>query len=530
MDKKMIFERVFPDANRLGIRFNEFRSILERNDFSDIEGRNLRLKNMPLVGEQSLLSALNVDVEDPETVAEVSSILPAFTIFFSQPGTKSSAIDLLKAQVEAVKKMVTNFQTSLMSGITGKEEASEYSSTIPGIDKMIGEDNLTTGFINKVIKTFTGSIAGSGGSMNINEFATSEDGKKLISLLRGLRVDAPIPRLIDSIFSPVLSKLETQDLRSVMNSLDEVSMPEITADNIEMREVNDYLSSRSEVSELEMAESMDPYMRLGLFYQLCLLQQENFIANVTSDTKGTKLNYPDFIKNGAPFTESMRTLFGRNADLSALDPFIGALNELSLYMMDNIWNSPKSDRTKTTLFVPAMQVFYASLMNFVLANALYSFLTKKSNIVMSAKQAEIEKAKAEAQKLTKVPSTMSDEERGKMITKIFRSAPLQGLLNDKTIYIPGKAGYDPDKVKALKELVYYSFGGKQSKFDKIKNWDISKNPLDGNYDQFFSDLIKDLQTEYSIRPIRAGKGDGKVGPNTKSFFKEQIPDAVVELI
>ena len=79
-------------------------------------------------------------------------------------------------------------------------------------------------------------------------------------------------------------------------------------------------------------------------------------------------------------------------------------------------------------------------------------------------------------------------------------------------------------------MVYYSFGGPQSKFANIKNWDTTKNPLDGKYDEYFANIIKEIQTAYKIAPLRNGQGDAKVGPNTKEFFMLVVPREVTKLI
>lgn len=536
MNRKKLFEHVYPISMDMGMKFKDFKRVLERNDFSDLDEKNRRLKNMPLFGEDSLLTALNIDGEDQATVEELSSALPTFKIFFSpEEQNRSKAISLLKAQVEAVKKLATNFQSALATGITGKETGEEYISTIPGIEDVIQEDNLTKSFINKVIRTFTGTIAGTTEPSGIDDFVSTESGKKLVSLLRGLKIDTPLTKLIDSIFDPVLERIQGQNLKVVLDSLDQVDeddMPEITARNMETGDVVDYLSGKTDMSEIEMAGSMDPYVRLGLFYQLCLLQQPEFISKVTSDVKGTKLSYPDFMSEGKPFEQSMRTLFGRGADLSALEPYMEPLNRLSLSMIDSVWNGQQSDRVKATLFVPAMQVFYVSIINFALAGALYSFLTKKSTIVMQAKSAEeAERVKrSEAQTSIKTPQMMESSERGKKIAELFRNPDLRSMLSDNTLYLPGKSGYDPAKIKALKELVYYMFGGKNSGIDSVKNWDVTKNPIDGNYDQFFSNIIKDIQTKHGVQPLRNGIGDGKIGPITKEFFQKAIPLAISALV
>jgi hypothetical protein len=533
MDRKKIFEHVFTGASKAAVKFSEFKSLVERSDFSDIEEENLRLKSMPLTGEDSLMSALNIKT-DARTVAEVVTAIPAFSPFFSpKEQGRAKAMDLMRAEIELMKKTISNFERSLTSGITGKETAEEYTSTIPNIDRIAGAANVTQRMVNSIVKTFTRSIAGSGPSKTIDDFVESSEGKALIKLLKGMKVDTPTSRIIDSVLGPVLTKMQTQDFGRVMDGLDSVDIPEITSRNIELGTVTDYLSNTEEMTELEMAASMNPYTRFGLFFQLCLLQQPDFISKVTTDVKGTKLNYPDFVSGGKPFEESLRTLFGRNADLAALDPFMASLNELSLSMIDSTWNTEEFDRIKTALFVPAMQVFYVALMNFVLANALYLFLTKKGDIVTKARSAEAEKLRKEEEAkkaASSTPWTMGDADRGKKIAALFRSAPLKAMISDNVIYVPGKSGYDPDKVKALKELVYYMFGGKESGIPSVKAWDVSKNPLDGNYDQFFSNIIKDIQTKYEIPPLRNGQGDGKVGPVTKKFFAKTTPLAISDLV
>jgi hypothetical protein len=159
--------------------------------------------------------------------------------------------------------------------------------------------------------------------------------------------------------------------------------------------------------------------------------------------------------------------------------------------------------------------------------ALYTFLTKRGEIVAASARQETE-ARTKSSEPT-VPSMMVDDKRGKMISRIFNSEPLKKLLDDNIIYREGKPG-DEQSIKALKELVYYSFGGPQSPFASIKNWDTTKNPLNGTYDRHFAEIIREIQTAYKIPPIRGGKGDGKVGPNTKEFFSLVIPREVTKLI
>jgi hypothetical protein len=196
------------------------------------------------------------------------------------------------------------------------------------------------------------------------------------------------------------------------------------------------------------------------------------------------------------------------------------------------WEGPESEEVKATLFIPAMQAVYVALLNFVVMKGLYAYLTKKTAIVAKTKAAEqVEKTRREeAAKAARTPSMMEDSERGKKIAVLFRDPNLKAMLSDDTLYLPGKAGYDPNKVKALKELVYYTFGGKQTGIDSVKNWDISKNPLDGNYDQFFSNIIRDIQTKYGVPPLRNGVGDGKIGPITKEFLQKVMPIAISELV
>ena len=541
MNNNRLFEHVLGNSKQLGIKFSDFKLMLERNDFSDLDKKNQKLKTMPLNGDESLLYALNIDVDDADVLQEISSVIPAFSsLFLGEQSNRVKAIDLFNAQIEAVKKLITNFESTFTASISGKEDTEQYTPSIPGIDEITGNVNLTNKVINKAAAVFTTSIVGSDGSSSVDAFVSGDAGKGLVKLLNGLRVDTDVVKFIDTTFNPLVNKLQSQNIDFVVTSLDQTKMPEINSENIDTTIINDYLSGRSDMSELEMADSMDPFVRLGLFYQLCLVQQPEFISKITSDIRGTKLSYPDFTTDGKSFEQSLRTLFGRDIDLTALDPYMPQLNELSTVLINSSWNAPAAEDIKKMLFIPAMQVFYVSLMNFVLAKALYKFLTKRTEIIVKAKQEqeeELKRVQAEQEKSRiLIPSMMDDKARGNKIKEIFKNPALQALLKDNTIYIPGRAGYDPERVKALKELVYYAFGGKDTvpgegpSIPSVVNWDITKNPLDGNYDQFFSNIIRDIQTKFSIRPIRAGKGDGKVGPNTKQFFAMNIPNAIVELI
>lgn len=543
MDKRILFEKLSQRAENVGVKFDEFKHLLE-GEFEDIDDVNsISLGEMPLVGEYSLLNSLNIDVEDlrdtdrggtQALISRISSIIPSFGMFFAPPNQmRMKAIDLFKAEVEGMKKLLSNFQSSLVTGITGEEVASTYRATIPGTESLLGGQTLTSAFITKAINTFTRSVAGGGSGMTIEEFAASEEGLRLISTLKGLGMEMDVSRFVDLVFSRMnlISDLEDKDFSSTaMAEMDDIGLEEIEYDNINTRITNDYVSGTPYKKLDDIQEVMDPFTRIGMFFQLCLLQNPEMLDRMDiSDSAAEKLSHPEFMRSKKPFEESLRLIFGRSADLSSMDAFMPRLDELSMEMMDATWNNNEAKKVKKLLFVPAMQAFYIAFTNFVLAKAMYTFLTKKEARV-AAKRKEAEKRAEEAKIKTEKPSSMSNVDRSAKISKIFNSEPLQNLLRSNYIYRVGKPGGDEQGIKALKELVYYALGGSDSKIQSVKNWDITKNPIDGKYDEFFANIIRDIQTEYAIPPLRNGIGDGKVGPNTKQAFKEDIPLLVTSLL
>lgn len=562
MDKRKLFEKVSSKTPNLGIKFNDFKAILE--DFEDImddRPSGIYLEEMPLVGEYSLLQALNVDVEDlrdtdrdgtQALIAKIQASIPMLGMFFAPSNqNRMKAIDLFKGEVEALKKLLSNLESTLISSITGEEAPVAYKATIPGSEAILSGQTVTQSFITSAIKTFAKPITGDldPSQMNQNElqslvdgYVLSQEGLELISKLKGLGMDRNVTSFVDTIFSSmgIISGLEEGNFSgSVMSRFDDIDFEEIDFDTINTRQVNDYVSGMpfKELNDLEM--TMDPFVRMGMFYQLCLLQNAEVMDRIEVVLGTDKLSHNEFIRSKEPFKESLTMLFNitNPSDLGQLEMFLPRLNDLSLQMMNVIWNNNDAKKTKRILFIPMMQAFYIAFANFILGEALYKFLTARTSKAKTRRDAATaaaadiaKKAEEERIKTSALPSTMSDVDRGRKIISILKNPKLKELFSDNVIYTTNAKNLDPEKVKALKELVYYLFGGNQSPIISAKTWDITKYPIDGNYDTYFSNIIKEIQTVGSIPPLRGGQGDAKVGPNTKAELKQIASDAIEELL
>jgi|688.fasta_scaffold31421_4 hypothetical protein len=538
MDKKKIFENVFTQSGKLGIKFSDFKRVYERTDFSDVDKK--KLNDIYLWGDdsslldqdKSLMQALNIDTDDKDLMSKISAAIPAYSPFF-QGGMekKAKGIDLIRAQIDYLKTAITSFESKFVSTLTGKEEGETFKSDILGIRGIAGEVNIPQELVNKIAQVFSRATAAPL-KPTIDEFVQSDEGKKLISLLEEIGANrgvAGTERLINEMFSKTLKTLGTTNIDAAMNAADNTDLEEITDATAVLDQEKDYITSKNPMSELELMMSMDPFVRLGVFYQLAIQEDDAFMDRIGSDNG---VNYNAMIQRGKINDESLKVLFGRGVKTEGVKDVLSSLDSISMDIISLKWEGPESEEVKATLFIPAMQAVYVALLNFVVMKGLYAYLTKKTAIVAKTKAAEqVEKTRREeAAKAARTPSMMEDSERGKKIAVLFRDPNLKAMLSDDTLYLPGKAGYDPNKVKALKELVYYTFGGKQTGIDSVKNWDISKNPLDGNYDQFFSNIIRDIQTKYGVPPLRNGVGDGKIGPITKEFLQKVMPIAISELV
>ena len=537
MDKKRIFERVFLESGSLSLKFSEFKEVYERTDFSDVDKK--KLNDIFLWGDESslfdkdksLMQALNIDTEDDALLTKISAAVPAYAPFF-QGGMEKKArgIDLVKAQIDYIKTAITSFESKFVSAITGKEEGETFTSDILGIRGIAGEVNITQELINKISQVFSRATAAPL-KPSIDEFVQTDEGKKLVSLLEEIGANkgvAGTERLINEIFSKTLKTLATSNIDVATNAADNTDLEEINNKTAIIGEPQDYIVDNNPESEMELMMSMDPFVRLGIFYQLALQQDKSFIDRSLGD--GT--NYNAMMQKGKMNDESLKILFGRSVKTDSVKGVLSSLDAISMDIISLKWTGAEAEDTKATLFIPSMQAVYVALLNFVVMKGLYAYLTKKTVIVAKTKAAEeVERTKrAEAAKAGRTPSMMEDSERGKKIAALFRDPNLKAMLADTVLYLPGKSGYDPSKVKAIKELVYYTFGGKETGIDSVRNWDISKNPLDGNYEQIFSNIIRDIQTKHGVPPLRNGAGDGKIGPITKEFLQKVMPLAIAELV
>lgn len=537
-----IFEAVFNSGSKIAPSFSDFKKIYERTDFSNVD--KTKLSDIYLWGDdssffdkdKSLMQALNIDTEDERLMNRIGSQIPTYAAYFSpQAAKKTRSIDLLNAQVELIKVKISQFEKELLSSLTGKEEGEEYEAVIPGLRITAGDSSLSQKLVNGIVKSFSRSFTEEGKSSlkpSIDAFVSGKEGKDLIKLLQQLGVRGSSDRVIDALVKAPLKKIAEQDLKAPMASADGTKLEEINSTTARFEPGMDYLSTTKELTEIDLLMSNDPFVRLGMFYQLCIQQQVNFFDQITPQNSRAVVNYSEMLQTSNMMEESIRILFGRKADLSSVKGMLISMGEASKNVVDEKWLSTEMDDLRAALFVPAMQAIYVAMLNFVLMKALYTFLTKRGEIVAinTRQETETREREAAAKEASMKPWTMPDEERAKMISRILNSDKMKELFNDNIIYVAGKKNLDPERVKALKELVYYALGGKESPITSIKNWDISKNPLDGNYDNFFAEIIREIQTVFEIPPLRSGVGDAKVGPNTKAVFKQQAPIAVTELL
>lgn len=552
MDKRILIENVSSNGKKLGVKFSEFKSILEGSgEFNDIDIKTKRLLGyMPMTGEYGLLCSLGIDAEDPkepetaDLIMQMGTINKPFSLYFTTSNIRTGkAIDLFRGEIEFMRKKLSDLQSRLIAGISAKEiKPEEGRPTLQMSQRLLGKEytkqNLPGTFLNKAITTFTGFLTGPGSqAMSFDDFVVSERGQRLIGQLNGLGMSMDVSKFMDIVFSDMdlVEFMRSTDFGSTsMAEMDDIGLSEIQdVNDLDLEVVNDYISGTPYASIEDIEDVMDPYTRIGIFFQLCMLQNPGVIERLGDiSSKTDRMSYPEFVSKNKPFETSLRLLFGRDADMSELEEFIEELNSLSMEMINVLWNDNDAKMVKKALFIPVMQAFYVAFMNFTLGRALYEFLTKKKGSVekeRSAAAAAVAAAAAEKTKTLK-PADMPNAERAKVISRIFNSAPLQKLLRDNFIYRVGKKGYDEAGVKALKELVYYALGGSTSKVESVKNWDITRNPLDGNYDEHFANIIRDIQTAAEIQPIRKGQGDGKVGPNTKEWFMTRIPNQITKMV
>lgn len=536
MDKKKIFESVYNQSGKLGLKFGEFKEILERTDFSDVDDK--KLSDILLWGDRStllnqnksLMQALNIDVDDEILMPKIASAIPSYSSLFDEGmRTKAKAIDLVNAQLDYIKTAITSFEIKLLSSITGKEQGTVYKSNMLGISGIAGDVNVTQQLVDKIAQVFS-TVTTTPMKPSIDEFVEGPEGKKIISLLEEIGANAGTngtERIINDVLGKAVKTLAGMNIEVAINAADNTDLEEITNETALFGQDMNYISSGNNLSELELMSSTDPFVRMGMFYQLALLQNDAFMDRVMPASTGTGVNYSGVLASGKMNDESLKILFGRNIKTAPVQDVLTKLDSVSIDVINLLWSGTEAEGTRAALFIPAMQAVYISLLNYVLMKGLYSYLTKKSVIVAkerTEREAEKEKERLAAA-VVKTPVTMADSERGRKIQEIFKNPKLREMLGDDTIYIADRKGYDAEKVKALKEIVYYMFGGKDSGIDSVKRWDISVNPIDGNYDKFFAGLIKDIQSKYNVQPI-----DGKVGPITKEFFEKAMPLAIAELV
>ena len=398
MDKKKIFENVFTQSGKLGMKFSDFRNVYERTDFSDVDKK--KLNEIYLWGDdstlldqdKSLMQALNIDTEDKDLMTKISAAVPAYsTLFQGGMEKKAKGIDLVRAQIDYIKTAITSFESKFVSAITGKEEGEVFKSNILGIRGIAGEVNITQELVNKIAKVFSRATAAPL-KPSIDEFVQSDEGKKLISLLEEIGANKGITgteRLINEMFSKTLKAIGNANIDVAMNAADNTDLEEITGKTAKLDDAPDYIATQNPMTEVELMMSMDPFVRLGVFYQLALQQDDEFMDRVMPAALGEGMNYNVMVQKGKMNDESIKILFGRGAKTTDVKDVLSSLDEVSMDIIALKWSGTEADEAKATLFIPAMQAVYVALLNFVVMKGLYAYLTKKAVIVTKARQRRI---------------------------------------------------------------------------------------------------------------------------------------------
>lgn len=534
-----IFEAIFKDGKNIAPSFSEFTKIYERTDFSNVDKK--RLNDIYLWGDdsslfdkdKSLMQALNINTEDVELMSEIGSHIPTYSAYFTPDAAKKTkSIDLLNAQVELIKIKINQFENELMSKLTGTEEAQEYEPLVTGLRIAPEESGLAQELVNGMMKVFSIAFTEPGKSPmkpSINAFVASEQGKKLIKLLQQLGVRLPSNKVIDSLLSTPLKRIAEQDLKVPMTSADNTELDEINAETVSFTVDMNYMSTNQDVSELELMSSMDPFVRLGMFYQLCIQQQKEFSDQIMPQSIGKGVNFSDMIESGNTMEESIKVLFGRKADFSAVKELISSIESASDQVVKAKWSDVGMEELRTALFVPAMQVVYVSMLNFVIMKAMYKFLTKRDEIVVAASKQDAERAKVNQTISGLIIPDFSDPKvkqdkplRYKTALAAIKYLRGQGFFDDnnKLYYQKGKE-MNPEAITALKILVASL---PQIQFsEKIP---LNPQDIDGTWTPEIKNAVMQLQKTAGI------KVDGIIGPDTRrsilsleSQIRKKYPEA-----
>lgn len=512
-----LFEALYSSGKKIAPSFSEFREIYERTDFSDVDKK--KLNDIYLWGDESslfdndksLMQALNIDTEDETLMPKIAAAIPAYASYFSPDAAKKTrAIDLINAQVEFIKVKVSEFENALLSTLTGKEEKDEYESKLPGMKVMTGAVNINQELINSISKTFS-RVTDAPLKASIDQFVATDEGKATIKLLEEMGARSASNTVVDNLFKKAITKLGEMNLDVPMKSADNTDMVELTNENVELKTDIDYISSTAQLSELELMQSMDPFVRLGLFYQLCIQQQKDFSDRVMPSS-GKGINYSDMLRSGNVAEESLKILFGRDLDFGGVQNVISSLSAVSQNVMKLKWESPESDDVRGALFVPAMQVVYVAMLNFVIMKALYVYLTKKTEIV-----SQVQKQKASEIKVNQTlsglvipdftdPKVKTDKAlRYKTAISAIRYLKGQGFFEDtKKLYYEKGKELNPEAITALKILM-----ASIPQIEFTEKVPMKPEEINGTWTPELKSAVMQLQKVAGI------KADGIIGPNTR---------------
>jgi len=517
---------MFPETQKMGISFSDFVAVYERTDFSEVDKK--KLDDMYLWGDdsnifdkdKSLMQALNIDTEDEALMLNMSQAIPSYAPYFSSEKAKTTkGIDLIKAQIEYVKTAVSAFENSLVSSLTGEEKPEDYKSAIAGLKVAIAGEQAKTQLVSRITEIFKTVLPEKGPVLpSVDQFVQSKEGKELLELLDVLGVRKSTTTIIDQATESIVKKLGKQSLERPMNAADNTELEEITAKNVDLSTSMDY-SSDTELSELELMTSNNPFTRLGMFYQLCFQDEQEFLLKVVPGGK----NYTDVLSTGSAAESTVALVQGKELDLSGVRPYMEKIDLALEEIIETKWKEKESNQIKAALFTPVMQGLYLSMLNFVLMKALYTFLTKKTTIVDTQNKLKAEEesknAKVNYTTLDGVaiiipdftdPKFKNDEQlRIKTRLAAFEALKKQGFF-EKPLDMYSQRAYkrkrslNPESISLLK-IIFAS----APELEFTEKLPLKFEQINGVYTPELEKSVKIFQKKAKIA------SDGIIGPNTR---------------
>lgn len=530
--KNKIFESVYSNGKMIAPSFSEFKKIYERTDFSDVDKK--KLNDIYLWGDdssffdkdKSLMQALNIDTEDEVLMPKIANSIPAFSSYFSpEAAKKTKGIDLVSAQVEFIKTKISEFEKAMLSSLTGKEEGSSYQSSIPSIKAIAGSSNITQELVDEISRVFS-RVSGAPGTgplkPSIDQFVSTDEGKAVVKFLEDIGTKLSTEKVIDNAFKKLVEKLGEQNLDVAMESADATDLEEITNENVSLREDINYVSAADNKTQIDLMQSLDPFVRLGMFYQLAIEAQKDFAQRVIPSSAGQGVNYSGMIESGKTADESLKILFGRDLDLGPIQDALKPLNSISQNIIKLKWDSPESDETRATLFIPAMQVVYVALLNFVVLKGLHTFLTKKTEIVQAAATKAAEQPKINQILSGAIIPDFSDpkvkqsgEIRAKAIIAAMNALEKEEFFKDPNqLYSDKKNNLNPEAISLLK--IIFAATPKLGFTEPVP---MKMEDINGSFTPAFKNAIIQFQRMSGL------KADGIIGPNTRESlmdYKKQL--------